>query len=203
MNEPLKLRSCVGALIFNEDGQVLLGKRSSVKKTSVGRWQLPQGGVEVEKNEDYYAAVVREIKEEVGLSINSNCLRYVSKVNHPITYTYAPDDPENTKRKFSGQTIHWYLFYMPADKIASVDLTYEAEPEFQEVKWYDFKKFVTDADMGVPFKSEMYKQLFLETFPIIDHYLIDVKATIIQSGGKIGNTSTVDNNNNNNHKIDT
>ncbi|EAL62095.1 NUDIX hydrolase family protein [Dictyostelium discoideum AX4] len=172
MNEA-KYRSCVGALIFNQNNQVLICKRSSKKKTAVGKWQFPQGGVEVEKNEDYYVAVQREIKEEVGLEPSIDTLKYVSKLQNPLSYIYE-DSPKSRSGGHIGQMIHWYLFYLPNDLIKTVNLNVEEEPEFEECKWFGFEEFINNNEMIVPFKKDMLHSLFLESQPIINHYLESV-----------------------------
>ena len=62
-NLPQK-RMAVAALIFNEQGQILILKTSYKKY-----WLLP-GGV-VEKDESLAAALTREIKEEIDLDITN------------------------------------------------------------------------------------------------------------------------------------
>ena len=56
---------CVGAVILDEDGRILLIKRGH--EPARGKWSIPGGRVEAgESAED---AVHREIREETGLSI--------------------------------------------------------------------------------------------------------------------------------------
>ncbi len=54
------------AIILNERGEILLGKRSA-DTTYPGLWCIPCGYVEY--NEDIRTAVVREAKEETGLEV--------------------------------------------------------------------------------------------------------------------------------------
>lgn len=57
----------VGALIFNDSGEVFLSKRSQNAKNERGCWEAPGGAVHFgEKLED---AVSREVKEEYGIDI--------------------------------------------------------------------------------------------------------------------------------------
>lgn len=56
-----------GAVIINENGEILLTKRSQNAKNEKGKWESPGGAVEFwETRED---AVKREIKEELGIEI--------------------------------------------------------------------------------------------------------------------------------------
>src|SRR5512147_879179 len=57
-----ELRPSVAAIIRNEDGAILLQRRSDN-----GLWGLPSGGVEI--GETVSTAVVREVKEETGLVV--------------------------------------------------------------------------------------------------------------------------------------
>ncbi|HXS15101.1 MAG TPA: NUDIX domain-containing protein [Candidatus Saccharimonadales bacterium] len=57
----------VGAFIINDEGDVLLVKRSQNAKNEKGKWEAPGGAVEFgEKLED---AIRREMKEELGIEI--------------------------------------------------------------------------------------------------------------------------------------
>lgn len=58
----------VGALIFDEQGKLLLTKRGPKAKNEVGKWEIPGGGVEF--GETVEEAVVREIKEELAITIS-------------------------------------------------------------------------------------------------------------------------------------
>jgi 8-oxo-dGTP diphosphatase len=55
----------VRAVIFNEEGQVLLLQRSLRSKNYPGKWEFPGG--KVDPGEKFDVAVVREVKEETGL----------------------------------------------------------------------------------------------------------------------------------------
>jgi ADP-ribose pyrophosphatase YjhB (NUDIX family) len=55
----------VAAIILNEEGQILLGRRKSGKYE--GMWCIPCGYLEYD--EDVYAGVMRETKEETNLDI--------------------------------------------------------------------------------------------------------------------------------------
>ena len=57
-----QLRPSVAAIIPNDDGHVLLQRRSDN-----GLWGLPGGGVEI--GESVSTAIVREVQEETGLTV--------------------------------------------------------------------------------------------------------------------------------------
>ena len=58
----LPLRSGVGIVVLNKENKVFVAKRIDNPKNF---WQMPQGGVD--KNEDYFAAALRELKEETSI----------------------------------------------------------------------------------------------------------------------------------------
>lgn len=57
----------VGAMILNDQGEILLAKRSQTVKNERGCWENPGGSVEF--GETLQSAVRREIKEEFGIEI--------------------------------------------------------------------------------------------------------------------------------------
>ncbi|MBT3249859.1 MAG: NUDIX domain-containing protein [Candidatus Pacebacteria bacterium] len=57
----------VGALIFNEEGKMLLALRGQKAKNEVGKWEIPGGAVEF--GETIEQALKREIKEELDIEI--------------------------------------------------------------------------------------------------------------------------------------
>lgn len=73
----------VAALIEN-DNKVLLAKRSTGDINVLGKWEFPGGKVELDENE--FAAIEREIKEEFELTIKAkefiinNVCEYPTKV---------------------------------------------------------------------------------------------------------------------------
>ncbi len=66
----------VGALIFNDQGQFLMGLRGPAAKNEQGRWEIPGGAVEF--GETLEAALIREILEEIGVEIEIKQLLHVS-----------------------------------------------------------------------------------------------------------------------------
>lgn len=57
------------AVIFNDNGQILLTKRNNPQSVEVhGKWQLPGGSVEL--GEHPKDAAIREVQEETNLTIN-------------------------------------------------------------------------------------------------------------------------------------
>lgn len=59
----------VHVLVFNSRGEVFLQKRSMLKDTARGKWDSSASG-HLDAGEDYDACAVRELREEIGLSLS-------------------------------------------------------------------------------------------------------------------------------------
>jgi len=57
----------VGAMIFNDRGEILMLKRGPKAKNERGCWQIPGGAVDF--GETRAGAIVREVKEEIGVDV--------------------------------------------------------------------------------------------------------------------------------------
>jgi len=66
----------VGALIFNEEGKILLALRGRKAKNERGKWEIPGGAVEF--GETLEQAIMREVKEEMGIEIHVKQLLHVA-----------------------------------------------------------------------------------------------------------------------------
>jgi 8-oxo-dGTP diphosphatase len=73
----------VSVALIDEDGKILLAQRPDEKHMS-GLWEFPGG--KVEEGETPEIALVREIKEELGIDVSESCLA-------PFSFSsYAYDD---------------------------------------------------------------------------------------------------------------
>lgn len=66
----------VYAFIINKDGNVLLQKRSATKKLYPNMWDVTVGG-HVDAGEFGRQALIREVKEELGININDDDIKYL------------------------------------------------------------------------------------------------------------------------------
>jgi isopentenyldiphosphate isomerase len=66
----------VHVLVFNRTGGLFLQKRSPGKDTAPGAWDSSVSG-HVDIGEDYDACAVRELREEIGLSVTQAPMRWL------------------------------------------------------------------------------------------------------------------------------
>lgn len=114
--EPGEFIIGVGALLINSDQKILISKRTMNKDRYPGYWELNGGGVA--QGEESADAVVREIKEELGINLN--------KEKGFLLKTFKND------YKFFD------LWAFKVD-VELQDLVL-AEKEVEEVEWVDFDK---------------------------------------------------------------
>ncbi len=85
----------VTVLLVNDEGNLLILKRSDKVKTYTGQW----GGVAgyVEENEEPFDTAIKEIKEEVGLEIKE--VQLIKRLD-PIKFTDI----------YKGEQFNWEIF---------------------------------------------------------------------------------------------
>ena len=151
----LPLRSGVGIVVLNNKNQVLVAKRIDNPKNF---WQMPQGGID--KNEDYYEAALRELKEETSVTN----VKFIKEIDKKYTYI-LPDNLIGIiwKGKFKGQVQKWFLMrFVGDDSEINIDTI---KPEFLEWKWLNVDDL---PKIAVNFKRDIYQNLKKEIKKIID-----------------------------------
>jgi len=73
----------VSALIDDGEGRLLLLKRSAKSRFWAGHWEAPGG--KIDAGESFDQALLRETKEETGLTISLDCVAGVSEFELPHT----------------------------------------------------------------------------------------------------------------------
>lgn len=148
----LPYRDCVGAVLFNPAGLVLVARRADLPNAegAAGGWQLPQGGMD--PGEDPQVAVFRELAEEIGTG-HAEVL-----AEHPEWLSYDLP-PELLGKAFGGryrgQRQRWFaLRFLGRD--ADIRLDLDPHPEFDAWRWARLAEL---PDLAVGFKRGIYTVL--------------------------------------------
>lgn len=135
------LHNEVAAFIINDKKQVLLQKRSSNKRFNPNKWALCAGHVDAyESLED---AILREIKEEVGLDISKDDLRQFGEREFTIRDSNS----------------HITYFYYIRSNLNEKDFIIQKE-ELSEVKWFDIDdviNMINENDSSIVFDKKRLK----------------------------------------------
>lgn len=150
-------RPNVGLIIFNRNGEVLVGERLNV----IGSWQFPQGGIDA--GEDPKTAAWRELYEEVGISD----AQLVHETAEWLYYDFPPSlNLTGGMATYRGQMQKWFLLYWD-HPITDCNLEVH-EREFTAVKFIPFGQCL---DLIVDFKKGVYEQLVEIFSPAIANFL--------------------------------
>ena len=150
----LPLRKGVGVALLNNNNEVFVAKRIDNPNDY---WQMPQGGVD--KNENYFEAAIRELKEETSI-VN---VELIKEIKEETTYS-LPDNLLGIiwKGKFKGQTQKWYVMrFLGNDNEINLKTKH---PEFLEWKWINVQNIT---DKVVDFKLHVYEKIKIELKKLI------------------------------------
>ena len=151
----LPLRAGVGIVLLNNENKVFVGKRLDNPKSF---WQMPQGGVD--KDEDFYTAALRELKEETSIV----SVKPIKEIEENLTYI-LPDHLIGIiwKGKYKGQKQKWFIMRFIGDD-SEINIKTK-RPEFLDWKWIELENLTK---VAVNFKLEVYKKLKSEIIKILD-----------------------------------
>lgn len=147
-------RPCVGIMLVNRDGLVLVGRRID---TAMAAWQMPQGGID--PGEAPGAAALRELEEEVG----TRRAEIVAESRDWLNY----DLPSELQGKlwggrYRGQTQKWFLArFTGAD--ADIDIGGDHR-EFDDWRWLALDDLARHI---VAFKRAVYEEIVEEFRPLV------------------------------------
>ena len=151
----LPLRKGVGIVVLNPENKVFVAKRIDNPKNF---WQMPQGGVD--KDENYYEAALRELKEETSII----SVELIQEIDKKFTYI-LPDHLIGIiwKGKFKGQTQKWFVMRFIGNE-SEININTK-NPEFLDWKWIDLEDLTK---IAVNFKLDVYKNLKQEVSKILN-----------------------------------
>lgn len=151
----------VGIIVFNGSGQLLWARRVGQKS-----WQFPQGGVD--DGESAEQALIRELKEEVGLSAED--VEIVAQTDSWLPYTL----PKRYQRMGSmplciGQKQKWFLLYLRCPD-ARINVNFHTPQEFDAWRWVSYWYPLSHV---VSFKRNVYQQALTELSPAMIRFIED------------------------------
>ncbi len=100
----------VAAALIDPDGRVLLAQRPA-GKAMAGQWEFPGG--KIEPRETPEQALIRELKEELGVDVTESCLAPLAFVSHDYDHfhlvmpLYAIRQWRGRPSAREGQTLTW------------------------------------------------------------------------------------------------
>ncbi|TAE82383.1 MAG: RNA pyrophosphohydrolase [Alphaproteobacteria bacterium] len=152
-----RYRRCVGAMIMDEEGRILVGRRVNTLPDDAHSWQMPQGGID--GNETPQDALLRELREEVGTD-DVTVIAYID----PWLYYDLPDAliPHFWGGRFFGQQQKWFLVQLN-NGAHSINI-HTAEPEFHAIEWIEVGQVLEHV---VPFKYEVYQAVLGAFLPYV------------------------------------
>ena len=153
--ESLPYRPCAGLAVFNRDGLVFIGRRSSgpehIDNTHV--WQMPQGGID--DSEDTYQGALRELFEET----NIKSVEKIGEIPDWLHYDIPRDIVGAAWHgKYRGQKQKWYALRFTGGE-DEIDIATPAgghKPEFIAWRW---EKLARLPELVVPFKRKTYESV--------------------------------------------
>ena len=142
-------RPCVGIMLVNAEGRVLVANRSDTKSAE---WQMPQGGIDA--GETPRDAAFRELAEEVG----TDKARIIAESRDWLSYDLPAELQGGVwKGRYKGQRQKWFLFeFMGTDEDIDLDAH---NREFDEWKWVDPEELPA---LIVDFKRALYEDVLEE-----------------------------------------
>ncbi len=149
----LPYRLNVGAALFNAEGRVFIGRRAGLPEDATENWQMPQGGID--PGEDPAAAVVRELREEIGTDLAEIIGEHPGWLNYDIPDTATRSD---LRGRYRGQTQKWFaLRFLGTD--GDIALDRDAHPEFTAWRWARLAEL---PGLVVAFKRHVYEEVVRE-----------------------------------------
>jgi len=151
----VRFRPNVAALVVDAEGRLLICERWNVP----GAWQFPQGGVDA--GESAREALVREVREEVGLPKSAY---QIVGFRDGYRYLYPEEVRRRKVRKhgFHGQEQTYFLCRLER---GAPEVDVDQKPrEFGAYRWIDPAEFRLE---WVPeFKRAVYREVMREFFAL-------------------------------------
>jgi 8-oxo-dGTP pyrophosphatase MutT (NUDIX family) len=144
-------RNIVGAFIFSADGKVLLGHN---KNGGVYQSQLVVPGGGIEENESNLEALIREVKEEIGLDISQAIIREIEGL--------STGESEKTLKDTGERVLMQMNFYDYEVKLSgqSDEITLSFNDDYADAKWY-YQSDLQNASIGQATFATLHKLQYI------------------------------------------
>jgi putative (di)nucleoside polyphosphate hydrolase len=153
--EDLPYRPCAGMTVFNSEGLVFIGRRSSgpehIDETHI--WQMPQGGID--KDENPYKAAQRELFEETNIKSAKKLGEIADWLHYDIPREIVGAAWHG---KYRGQKQKWFAFRFTG-RDSEIDIKNPGgghDPEFIAWRWEKLERL---PELVVPFKRKIYERV--------------------------------------------
>lgn len=123
----------VAVLIRNEKGEYLIQKREATKKQAPNKWGMTAGHVDA--GENFQEAMVREIKEELGIEVPVEELRALATFKQPY------ESKTTTNNNYTR-----YYFYETNRKIEEYIICLEELSELKYISLEEMQEAVENKD---------------------------------------------------------
>lgn len=148
-------RTIVAALIFSQDGKLLLGKKDPSKGgVYVDYWHTPGGGVD--KGETFEQAIIREVLEEVGLDISTYQLERIPYVDQGVAEKTLKDTGEKVLCHMEFNRFKIVLTDKTADEVSL-----HLNDDLVEARWFDLEELTTIKQ--IPGSKEFFSKLGIQS----------------------------------------
>lgn len=131
----------VACWLMNRQGEVLVQKRALNKEHAPGKWDIAAGHVKTK--EKAKSAMIRELKEEIGININQEDIELLMVVKrHGIT----------TK----NNTFQYHYFAYTDRKIEEYDIQKEEVEEIKYISLLELERIIVQKDEEYTFAKRRY-----------------------------------------------
>ena len=134
--------------VINKTGDILLLKRSPMKKTSPNMWTTSVSG-HLSAGDSSIEGAIRELKEEIGIEAKPEELKYLFTVSEEVIKENNIKDRE-----------HIDVYVLHAD--INIDKLILQEEEVSKVKWFsftEFEKMVNNHDKNLVKHDEIHEKI--------------------------------------------
>ena len=144
-------RAGVGAVIYNQDGAVVLWRRAT---PPTGTWQFQQGGIDA--GEEPQQTLWRELTEETGLTEAD--FATVTEFPDWTLQVYPPEilhQPDQPNPDRLGQVHRWWLLELKPG--VAINLDTASDDEFDDYRFVTWEEAITTA---TSYKAAIYQKLY-------------------------------------------